>query len=735
MAVFSFRNLSRRPEAEWLSTALAEMFRTELAAAGQLRLLAGENVARTAVELSLGEPDTLAPDTLQRIRANLGTDLVVFGSYLTLGTPGGGKIRLDLRVQDAASGETVASFREEGVETDLFELVGRAGEQLRGRLGLTGATAAQREAVQAALPSDPEAVRLYAEGLARLRRFDALGGRDLLEQAAAREPGQPVIHAALAEAWAALGYDARAQAAARKAVDLSGSLDREQRLQIEARYEETCRRWPKAVELYRTLWTFYPGQPGLRAAAGLRPGLRRPGAGRAGHGGPAPEAGRAARPDPRIDLVEAAAAGSLADYPLQLQAAGRAVARGTGTGARLLVARGRLLEAAALQETGRLQPAREAASAARDIFAATGDRAGQAQALKLLGIIHFNLGDRKRARQMFEESLRISREIGNLGGVATSLGNLAILLRSEGDAAGAMKKYQESLAILREIDDKPGIATSPEQHGQHRQRPGGFRRRPADVRAGPGPLPRDRLPERRSAHPEQPRHRLFRPGRPGFGRPHVRGVARHPPGHRGQARDVHGPGKPGRRGNGPRPVVRRQGPLPAGPGAGPGNLQQEPGGAIAVRPGRDLPGRGRLRRRPPQPGRGAVHPHRPSARRSTSPIPASPWPASPWRRARPARPRSRPGWRPEPSASRTRPAAHRRRSPWRRGRAWPRTSRPAPRPAWPKGAPSKRKIPTGTAAPASPSPKPRPRPPPAGPPPPAASSRPFWPTPGNPVSS
>jgi len=459
VAVFSFRNLSRRPEAEWLSTALAEMFRTELAAAGQLRLIAGENVARLAVELSLGEPDTLAPDTLSRIRANLGTDLVVSGSYLTLGVPGGGKIRLDLRVQDAASGETVASFREEGVEADLFELVGRAGGQLRGRLGLTGATPAQREAVQAALPSDPEAVRLYAEGLSRLRRFDALGGRDLLEQAAAREPDQPVIHAALAEAWAALGYDARAQAAAKKAVGLSGSLDREQRLQIEARYEDACRHWSKAMELYRTLWTFYPdnldyglrlgsvqvsagqGQEALATVARLRK-----------LAGPASA-------DPRIDLVESAAAGSLADYPLQLQAAGRAVARGTASGARLLVARGRLLEAAALQETGRLQPAREAAAAARDIFAATGDRAGQAQALKLLGIIHFNLGDRKRAREMFEESLRISREIGSLGGVATSLGNLAILLRSEGDAAGALKKYQESLAILREIDDKPGIAT------------------------------------------------------------------------------------------------------------------------------------------------------------------------------------------------------------------------------------------------------------------------------------
>jgi serine/threonine protein kinase/tetratricopeptide (TPR) repeat protein len=460
VAVFTFRNLSRRPDSEWLGTALAEMIRTELAAAGKLRLIAGENVARTMVELSLKEPDTLAADTLQRIRTNLGTDLVVFGSYLSLGESGGGRIRLDLRVQDAATGETVASIHEEGLESGIFDVVSRAGVQLRERLGLAGITPGERQAVLAALPSDPEAVRLYAQGLAQLRQFDAKAARESLEKAVAREPGHPAIHAALAEAWQALGYDARAEAEAKKAVDLSAPLDREQRLQIEARYEETARHWSKAMELYRTLWVFYPDNLdyGLRLASVQVS---------AGQGKealasvvqlrslPAP-----ADADPRIDLVEAAAAGSLGDYARQIKAAGEAVRRGSASGARLLVARGRLLEASALRDTGRLQPAREAAAAARAIYADTADRVGQAQTLRLLGIIYYDQGDRARAREMFQDTLKISREIGNLGGVATALGNLAILLRREGDLAGAMKLYQESLAILQEIDDKAGIATA-----------------------------------------------------------------------------------------------------------------------------------------------------------------------------------------------------------------------------------------------------------------------------------
>src|SRR5262249_42122605 len=46
VAVLGFRNLSARPEDAWLSTALAEMLTTELAAGEQLRTIPGENVAR-----------------------------------------------------------------------------------------------------------------------------------------------------------------------------------------------------------------------------------------------------------------------------------------------------------------------------------------------------------------------------------------------------------------------------------------------------------------------------------------------------------------------------------------------------------------------------------------------------------------------------------------------------------------------------------------------------------------
>ena len=93
--------------------------------------------------------------------------------------------------------------------------------------------------------------------------FNALGARDLLTKAAAVDPEFALVHSALAEAWAALGYDARATLAARKAFELSGFLSREQRLWIEGIYRQFAGEWSRAVTLYDTLYWVLPGQGGV----------------------------------------------------------------------------------------------------------------------------------------------------------------------------------------------------------------------------------------------------------------------------------------------------------------------------------------------------------------------------------------------------------------------------------------------------------------------------------------
>ena len=250
VAVLGFKNVSGKSDKAWLSTALSEMLTTELAAGEQLRTVPGENVAQMKVNLALPDADSYGQKTLEKINKNLNVDDVVVGSYVLLGN---GEIRLDMRLQDARQGESLAALSEKGNEGQIDELVSRAGVELREKLGVRGVTEDEAAAVKATLPSNPDAARLYSDGLSKLRLFEALAARDLFERAVAAEPNFSLAHSALGSAWSALGYDNNAQLEAKKAFELSTNLPREQRLWVEGRYRESTYDWPKAVDVYKTL--------------------------------------------------------------------------------------------------------------------------------------------------------------------------------------------------------------------------------------------------------------------------------------------------------------------------------------------------------------------------------------------------------------------------------------------------------------------------------------------------
>jgi len=457
VALIGFKNLSGRAEAAWLSTALVEMLATELAAGEKLRTIPGENVARMKMELALVDTDSLARDTLNLVGRNLGTDLVVLGSYLDLGKESGGRIRVDLRIQDTAAGETIASVAEVGTQAELFELVSRTGARLREKLGV-GLSAAEAEGVAASRPASAEALRLYAEGLARLRLLDALEARDFLEKAVGADPSYAPAHAALAQAWTALGYDGRAAKEAREAFGLSAALSREEALWVEARYRETAKEWDRAVEAYRSLTRRFPDDLDY----GLQLAAAQTSAGKARDALVTIEALRELPPpsadDARIELFEADARAALSDYRRAQAAAARAAEKGERQGARLLVARARAREGRALQSLGENRKAAAALEEARRLYAAAPDAAGMAWTLTHLGVVRWALGDPVEAEEMYDGALAVFRRIGHQKGVAATLNNIGISRWRQGKLAEARKTWEMSLAAYRETGDRGSVA-------------------------------------------------------------------------------------------------------------------------------------------------------------------------------------------------------------------------------------------------------------------------------------
>jgi len=461
VAVMGFTNVSGNARNLWLSTAFAEMLATELAAGDHLRTVAQEHVARAKLELSLSNEDSYAGDTLTKIHKDLGCDYVVAGSYLAIGQAGNGRLRLDARVQDAVRGDTIASVAVVGSQSDLFELASRAGEQLRAELGVGTLTSNESAEVKVALPSNPEAARVYSDGLAKLRVYDNVAARDRFERVIRLQPEYSPAYSALATAWAALGYDAKATSAAGKAMALAGSLPQQARLLTEARYDEMNGDWAQASEVYFRLQRSYPDN--LDYGLGLA--LAQNSMGNSAEAAvtiaalrklPPPE-----RDDPRIDLDEAKIAGELADYKREQTLAESAARKSETAGARLLFARARLVEGHASDGLGDFSSAMDAYAVAQRTFAEFGNLDDSAQASMNIGIVLVQQGDLAGAKRSIERALNVFRKNGDQASLAAALSNLGEIYRSEGDLPRAEHLVRETLAICNKLNrmNKRDIAT------------------------------------------------------------------------------------------------------------------------------------------------------------------------------------------------------------------------------------------------------------------------------------
>ncbi|HLZ41377.1 MAG TPA: protein kinase [Candidatus Sulfotelmatobacter sp.] len=457
VAVLGFRNLSENQEKSWLSTAISEMLTTELSQGDQLRTIPGETVAQMKAGLALPDAESFSLQTLSRIRQNLGSDDVVMGSYVPLGN---GLLRLDVRLQDAVGGEMLASISEKGTENEIDDLVSRAGAELRSKLGVAALSEGQTALVRASLPANPEAARLYSQGLEKLRLFDAQSARNLLEKAVALDPQHAPTHSALAEAWSVLGYEAKAKDQAKQALGLSAKFSKEEQLLIEGRAHELLAEQAEAIASYRELWEFFPDNVdyGLFLIRAQIAG---------GHASDAEQTLsalqklKASEADTaRIDLADANIATSLSDFKRQQAAAERAANRSRAVGANLILAQALQLDAHAWERMGDSRKTVELLNQANELYVAAGDRKGAARATLIVGDLLSDQGNYEAARKKYEQALEVFRAIGAMKSMAATVERIGNVFYAEGDMVDARKYYEQALPYDKEINDPYALAGS-----------------------------------------------------------------------------------------------------------------------------------------------------------------------------------------------------------------------------------------------------------------------------------
>ncbi len=463
IAVLGLKAVSARADQSSVSTGLEldEMLTTDFAVGGQLRTIPEETVAGMQIGLSLPNANSYGPATLQKIRKNLNADYVILGSYMPLG---GGQIRLDLTLENASTGEIVDAVTVKGSALD--ELANRAATELRAKLGVAPISSIDLSEAKATTSSNPEAEQLYAAGLEKLRSFDNLAGRDLLQKAVKVDPQFALAHSALARAWKALGYDHGAEMEAKKAFELSAGLPRENRLQVEGQYREIAGDWDKAIDTYRSLFTFFPDN----VEYGLLLAQAQTKAGKGKDAMATVESLRTLPPpsgeDVRIELAAADASRSLGDIKQMQSLALTAADKARANGAKLLLARALLLAGSADENLGQIKEATAAEQESAEIYGAVGDRNSVSYTMEVQANVLDDQGNLEGAIANYKNELAIGRNIGNKKTESSALNNLGLVLEQKGDLADAERMFEQAVPGFVEINDKDDLAMALSNMGQ-----------------------------------------------------------------------------------------------------------------------------------------------------------------------------------------------------------------------------------------------------------------------------
>ena len=287
-----------------------------------------------------------------------------------------------------------------------------------------------------------------------MRQLNPSGARDLLLKAVAAEPDHPLIHAELAEAWSQLGNDEKSRSEARQAASLAGQLPQSEQLWVEGRFRESTHEWDKAIDVYRTLVSFYPDdlEYALRLAA-----VQTSAAALRTRGPPSPTCASSRFPPAPILVSISPRPSSMRCPPTSSmrRKLPRAQPRRHATAAPACWPHAlEYAQAWAALNLGEMDDALKLTGDALAAYVAVGDRNGQANMLRNMGTIRLMQGDLSTALGYYQQSLKLARQVGNRYSEGAATNQVATVLERQGRHSEALEQYQKTLAIMREVGNR-----------------------------------------------------------------------------------------------------------------------------------------------------------------------------------------------------------------------------------------------------------------------------------------
>jgi serine/threonine protein kinase len=258
LAVMYFKNNTGDESFDHWRSALSDLLITDLSQSPNIRVLSAERLFNILSQLDQVEATAYSSEVIREVGERGGISSVLVGNY----TKANGTFRINASLQDARTGELVASEQLEGEgEKSFYDMVDELTRRVKENFVFTDEEIAKDidKDVTAITTSSPEAFRHYSEG----RRLHLIGHypQSISEIQAALEidPDFAMAYRSMASTYANMGFRPASIEALQKAFELSyRTSDRERYIIAGDYYRIQESTFGQAIDAYNQLLELYP---------------------------------------------------------------------------------------------------------------------------------------------------------------------------------------------------------------------------------------------------------------------------------------------------------------------------------------------------------------------------------------------------------------------------------------------------------------------------------------------
>jgi serine/threonine protein kinase/tetratricopeptide (TPR) repeat protein len=259
LAVMYFENNTGDEKLDHWRKGISDLLTTDLTQSRYIKVLGGDRLFNILSQMNQLEAKSFSSEVLKEVAAQGGVSHIARGSY----SKAGDVLRIDMTLQDAQSGEPIATQRVEGKgEESIFAMVDELTKWAKTSLKLSAEQMASDldSEIEKVTTSSPEAYKYYLEG----RKLHLAGHYQqsipFMEKAIAIDPGFAMAFRTMGTAYGNMGKVDERRKYLQEALRLSDRLPEREKLFIQgSAFYSVPSTYEKAIETYEILISLYSG--------------------------------------------------------------------------------------------------------------------------------------------------------------------------------------------------------------------------------------------------------------------------------------------------------------------------------------------------------------------------------------------------------------------------------------------------------------------------------------------